>query len=341
MADTKPWKCSWCKRLVKAKESYCPTCKYHWQQVYDPTFVQIVSQNQTANDQSWIWESHAVPGNATARTRSSSSRRRRKGKGKNTEYSFPSLPSFQPGKGSASSAMAPSPFAGTAYSTQTAVSPWMTQETYAQDTEVEQAQQDLLMTVQKHFPDPSSMPQDVKSSLERYEKLVNKQVTKNLHKETKHMDKARTAITEIQKAKDAHRKAWVQHITEAAAAWKAQMIAYQKQQTEYARKLTSARSDLENAHRAIQDLTIRAGPTTNVHQPKTEPMEDQDKLAQDEQEAKQKIQEILAECATMITVEDEVLNLLTDEEEEQPKPKRARSIDNGPPEGPGGGSGAM
>eukprot|EP00435_Cladocopium_sp_Y103_P022037 s2688_g5.t1 len=294
-----------------------------------------------------IWGLDVLEEGSSAARRSSSSRRRRTNKGKGKEagkHSFPSLPTFQPGKGSASTQTAVSPFAGTTYATQNAANaPWTTQEPLAKDSELEQARQDLVVAVQKHFPDPTTMPSDVKSSLERYGQVLNKQATKGIHKETKHLDKARTTIDEIQKAKESHRKAWIQHITEAATAWRAQMVAYQAQQAEYAAKLAQAQADLENAHRAIQDLTTRVGPTSAAQQPKNEPMEDNAMAHKEEMEARQKVQEVLAECATMIAVNEEVLDLVSDDEIDKPEKKRARSIEKGLPDttmgfAPGGSS---
>eukprot|EP00435_Cladocopium_sp_Y103_P038351 s3994_g10.t1 len=197
------------------------------------------------------------------------------------------------------------------------------------DAELEQARQDLVVTVQKHFPDPATMPSDVKSSLERYGALLNKKVTKDMHKETKNMDKARTAMSELRKAKDSHKRAWILHITEAAEAWRVQMQEYQTQQADYTRKLAQAQADLESAQKAISTLTSRAGTAATTAQLKAEPLEDpgEDK---EEKEACRKVQEILTECATLITVEsDEVMYLISEDEAEGPERKRARSIEKG------------
>eukprot|EP00435_Cladocopium_sp_Y103_P035714 s972_g9.t1 len=330
MANAEPWKCAYCKRIAKAKEDRCPKCKWHWTKVYDPDFVQGVPQ--TAKQDSWVWGSHTAPNQGAAARRSSSSRRRRSQKGKGKEagkHTFPSLPSFQGGKGP--SATAASPFAGTTYSTSsTTAAPWPSMEPPGKDAELEQARQDLVVAVQKHFPDPTTMPTDVKTSLEKYGAIMNKQVTKDMHKTTTHMDKSRTAIAELQKAKDSHRKAWILHITEAAEAWKEQMLSYQAQQKEYSVKLAQAQAELEAAHRAMQDLNTRAGPLSRTFQPKVEPMADPDKEEKEEKEAKVKVQEILAQCATMIHIEDdEVMNLIS--EDEGPERKRARSIEKETP----------
>ena len=121
---------------------------------------------------------------------------------------------------------------GPPYASQsTATTPWPSLEN-AKATEVDAAQQDLVIAVKKQWPDPTTTPTDVKAGVEKCNTVTKKQITKGLHRETGNLDRARQAISELQQAKDNHGHAWMRHIEKAAEAWKAQITACQTQQRE-------------------------------------------------------------------------------------------------------------
>lgn len=121
---------------------------------------------------------------------------------------------------------------GPSYASQsTATTPWPSLES-AKATEVDAAQQDLVIAVKKQWPDPATTPSDVKAGVEKCNTVTKKQITKDLHRETGNVDRPRRAISELQQAKDNHGHAWMRHIEKAAEAWKAQITAYQTQQRE-------------------------------------------------------------------------------------------------------------
>jgi hypothetical protein len=53
------------------------------------------------------------------------------------------------------------------------------------------------------------------------------------------------------------------------------------------------------------------------------------------QKAKHNLQEILAACATLITIDDDEMSVISDDEQDKPKHKRARSAEPPGEEGPG------
>eukprot|EP00435_Cladocopium_sp_Y103_P035314 s10_g9.t1 len=320
------WKCTYCKKLVKSHVEYCPTCWYHWEQVYDPSFVQGVSQKPDQTRQK--------PTPKSPRRRSGNTTRGQKNQGNVDAFSFPSFPSFPSGKGQSTAAPSnPSPFASTSYSgfQQSTGSPWLAQDGKMQDPGADM--QDMIASIRKPYPDPSTMPPDIKAKVEKYDASTGRQIKAELHRETNKLDRARTAIVDLNKSKDEHRRAWIHHLEEAAKVWKQQMVAYQDQQKEYSQLIEKAKSDLESAGTAIHTLKAKAvvAPSITLQDPDMNvPSEDKSHLVKQEAAMRQQIQGLLSDCAQMLQADPIDKLEISDEEEmteELRQPKRARSAE--------------
>eukprot|EP00435_Cladocopium_sp_Y103_P068596 s1331_g31.t2 len=326
------WKCSYCKCLVKAHVEYCPKCWYRWDQVYDPSFVQGVPQNPSQQKKP----------KSPRRRSGNTPRRRNQNNQEHGSFSFPSLPSFQPGNQqtqTTTTSTSPSPFANTSYSgsqQQPTGTPWATQDLATVAAEKEE----MIASIKRSYPDPTTMPPEIKAQVDKHEATSGRRISADLHKETTKSDRARKAIADLQRSKDGHRRAWIQHLEEAADAWKTQMLAYQQQQKEYSQLIEKAQKDLATAGAAIEALNARAVATAiAVKTPTSAPdpslsADSQSHLDKQEAIQRQKIQEILSECAACIKVEDEgLVDLLSEDEmEETRERKRARSTDPPPAE---------
>ena len=72
-----------------------------------------------------------------------------------------------------------------------------------------------------------------------------------------------------------------------------------------------------------------------IQRPHAESDEEFGKVDRDELAARSKVQEILAACATLITIDDDEMSVISDDEQDKPKHKRARSAEPPGEEGPG------
>ena len=328
-----PWRCRDCRRMCKATSHFCPSCGQEWAKCADKSYA------QEAPSYSWAWENPknrpGPAGRSTSRARSSSERRRwkanaKKGKGKGKE----GRPAEAPKEVGSSKPQ---------YALPTAPLPWVvdgeapTGSATGSAGAASNPHSEVLLALKKLYPDPSQMPMELRTAMEKTEAQNSKQMTRDLHTATSQLGKAKRSLAEAKEARASHRKAWYAYLAECATVWKEQQKNFAdheqilKAQEEKSRleiiQITSQIEQLTSTNAADSGL----GPTTPVAPPveQTEGLEDET----EEKKLREAAQVALQSC--LASVKEETETIQVDSENEEHPPKRARSEDPG--NGPGAG----
>ena len=212
-ADTQPWRCKVCWRLVKAKQSFCPSCGGWWGEVNDSTY-----QKKQPRDQDWNWEAWEEQSprrrmSSTSRKRNGSARAKGKGKGKDKDK----------GKDAAKED-ATFPFCKDDDARKSRRShPFPRPQHIRCCRKHHQEATSCCQLSGKPSPDSQTMPQEIKDAMERTESLVSKQLTQDLHRATTSMGKAQKTLKELMDSKERHRLQWLQHLAESLKGWQQQL----------------------------------------------------------------------------------------------------------------------
>lgn len=316
-------------------------------------------------DQSWNWQMPVDGSQSRAQSRSQSrsqSPRGRKGKGsgKNKGKSKTKGKSGNDQKGTGS--FSTSPFTPLVAE----LLPWpsgdgaATGPTSFANTTTNPSTVDLLAqkkecltALRNAYPDGNNIPADTKELIDKIEKDIdklekenNKFVTKNIHSATKSLGKAQKTLQETLDAKKSHRARWMKHITEAATSWQNQLQDYQKQQAAFKEVALKAKSDIETARAAIQNLSSTASQAQLETIPPIAPIpveqeEGTGEADPEEEKLQGHLQTVLQNCAAALKVEimpqtSDVEDLTMDEAERDKK--RPRSMQPFGGSGPGGGA---
>ena len=327
--DTYAWTCP-CGRLCGKRHAHCPDCMTHWS-AGTPHSNTPKSPRSYAQQESWEWpqdrgRSSKKQNRQNPQTRSAS---QRKGKG----------------KGHHGDATTPSPFQ------QTTMTPWPAQETpfafpappsqsalpASSTTSSSPMDMELLSAIRKLYPDISQAPEDLQAAVEKVEKASTKMFGKDLHKASTAVDKAAKELRNLREAKMGHRGKWLQHLRDAAVSWEAQLKQYTDQQSNYSGLIKKAKLELETARKTLSILNKKAADAHGGELPETEAVAEPEELAKDQEarELEQQVQAVLQSCAKSVN-KDEIMEV-SEEDEEEPKNKRPRSLD--PFGGPGRGGG--
>ena len=304
--------------MNKKLAEYCQSCETHWELAAD------------------TWDG---AGPQTPR-RSQSARRRRqgaksdgkgakdKGKDKGKEQSR------QKGKdGSAEQPFGPlpTPFNYTPTTLVPSI-PWPTNDTISpfqaaqnqQAAVASTASQELISALKKAYVD-STMPQEIKDIVEKHESSGSRQTTKELHAATTQLGRAQKALKEAQQQRQSHRTAWLAHLTESMKLWEGQLEEFKKRQMALREAEQKAAQDISSARSTIQQLNQNSSGASATEM--TDPFQDEPvESTADNEEAnlRAKLQQTLAQCASVVGVTSAAVEIHSDGEEEK-RAKRARS----------------
>ena len=282
------------------------------------------SRAQDSQQHGWTWERHqsSQPGRASSRPRSSSERRRKKNKGKGKD-----------GKG----ADAPKEGQQTAksqYSLPTAPLPWIGEgdntAALSSGSAMPNPHSEVLQALKKMFPDPSQMPTELRSAVEKTEAQNSKQMTRDLHSATSQLGKAKRALAEAKEARTQHRKAWYAYLTECAATWQEQQRNFEEQEHLLRVQEEKSRLEIIQVTGLIQQLTNKNAVESGLPQstPPAELAEVDD--AAEEKKLREQTHKALSACLATVKKEEEVIQLDSDNEDQSRKRPRSAEPGSGP-----------
>ena len=282
------------------------------------------SRGQDTHQRGWAWERHqpSQPGRSSSRPRSTSEKRRRKNKGKGKDGKGTEAPKDgqQATKSQYSLPTAPLPWIGEGDST-TALST---------GSAMPNPHSEVLQALKKMFPDPSQMPAELRSAVEKTEAQSSKQMTRDLHSATSQLGKAKRALAEAKEARTQHRKAWYAYLTECAATWQEQQKNFEEQEHLLRAQEEKSRLEIIQVTGLIQQLTNKNAVESGLPQstPPVEPVEVDD--AAEEKKLREQTHKALTACLSTVKTEDEVIQLDSDNEDQSRKRQRSAEPGSGP-----------
>ena len=308
--ESQPWRCVPCRRLVKAKQQFCPNCGSWWEDVFDKDY-QPSTQRQV-KDQSWTWnswqENPQRRPRTPARKQSRSTSANRKGKGGEKGKDKGKEKGKEKGKDKSQEQV--SPFVNAALMVPLAPTPFPTMQSSATSTmhmadaapggSTSQPGAELIAAIKKAFPDASSLPVEIREALDKTEVAV----TKDLHRATSALGRAQKSLRELEEAKEKHRNQWLSHLKDALQSWHQQMQSYEDQQEAFNTAIIKAKTDLNQSHRSIQVLNAKAAGKTP---PEAAPVESdglgppQGEEDSEEKALRKQVHQALAQCALKVS----------------------------------------
>lgn len=186
------------------------------------------------------------------------------------------------------------------------------------------ASQELISALKKAYVD-STMPQEIKDIVEKHESSGSRQTTKELHAATTQLGRAQKALKEAQQQRQSHRTAWLAHLTESMKLWEGQLEEFKKRQMALREAEQKAAQDISSARLTIQQLNQNSSGTSATEM--ADPFQDEPvESTADNEEAnlRVKLQQSLAQCASVVGVTSAAVEIHSDGEEEK-RAKRARS----------------
>lgn len=344
--ESQPWRCVPCRRLVKAKQQFCPNCGSWWEDVFDKDYQP--STPRQVKDQGWTWNSWQENPQRRPRTPARKSSRstsaNRKGKGGEKGKDKGKEKGKEKGKDKSQEQV--SPFVNAALMVPLAPTPFPTMQSSATSTmhmadaapggTTSQPGAELIAAIKKAFPDASSLPLEIREALDKTEVAV----TKDLHRATSALGRAQKTLRELEEAKEKHRSQWMNHLKDALQSWQQQMQSYEDQQEAFNTAIVKAKTDLNQSHRSIQVLNAKAAGKTP---PEAAPVESdglghpQGEEDSEEKALRKQVHQALAQCALKVSEKlsikefPELVEVHSGDEEEKRRQdaKRLRSTSPG------------
>ena len=298
------WYCYHCKRMNKKLAEFCQSCGTHWEmaaETWDGAGHQTPRRSQSARKRRQGAKSDGKGSKDKGKDKGKE-QNRQKGKDGPAEQPFGPLPT---------------PFH---YTPTTMVPSAQNRQAALAST----ASQELISALKKAYAD-STMPQDIKDIVEKHESSGSRQTTKELHAATTQLGRAQKALKEAQQQRQSHRTAWLAHLTESMKLWEGQLEEFKKRQMALREAEQKAAQDISSARSTIQQLNQNSSGTSAsemVDPFQEEPVE----TTADNEEAnlRAKLQQTLAQCASVVGVTSTAVEIHSDGEEEK-RAKRARS----------------
>ena len=368
MEEAYPWRCARCDRLNKKIMNTCPTCHAHWSTgvKHNVQPRQRSAKPQRSQWQRWSkwddqqWQSNqdywTSQGNRSAsrkrqdqaKGRSPSPRARKgkggkgnkKGKDKDSEDSMAVPKAMQPFGGKTSTQWTTEvgetgSQSGSGGATSSGFQGLTPAQSYAQN-------QEYLVALKKAYPDAENTPDDIKALIERTEKDIAKNITTNIHANTRALSKAQKALSEAMDARKKHRAAWMEYLKEGLQAWEKSLDSYRRKQATLQEAAAKARQDIAmarkaietNAKAAVDPMTLKAVPPSAVKEELEESAQD-DVVDQEEEKLRSSLQGVLNACASSLGMQADTEKTpdpaqeISDSEDESRQAKRPRSKDAG------------
>ena len=284
------------------------------------------SRVQDPQQHGWTWERHqsSQSGRASSRPRSSSERRRKKNKGKGKDGKGADAP--KDGQQTAKSQKSQ-------YSLPTAPLPWIGEGDNAVAVSSASAMtnphSEVLQALKKMYPDPSQMPTELRSAVEKTEAKNSKQMTRDLHSATSQLGKAKRALAEAKEARTQHRKAWYAYLTECAATWQEQQRNFEEQEHLLRAQEEKSRLEIIQVTGLIQQLTNKNAVESGLPQstPPAELVEADD--AAEEKKLREQTHKALSACLATVKKEEEAIQVDSDNEDQSRKRQRSAEPGSG------------
>eukprot|EP00435_Cladocopium_sp_Y103_P041293 s1260_g11.t1 len=331
MAD--PWRCKRCWKVASGKHTHCPHCGGRWDRVQDLSFVpkgrsssqraQGRDREQTTRDVQWKQDTNPKDQESTSRGRSESAKKRRgRGRGrKNPAQEEDGLPSYT------APAMPP---------------PWRASEGFGREVPAPAEMADMtaeeraevISALRTAYPNQSEMPANIKKLVDKYDVQTTQQLTKNMHRTTDSIKKARQMLHKLQDAKINHRKSWLRHLSTLMETLGKQIEAFENQQKDYQDRIQTSRKELQTSRRSLQRLNVQAAeaaiPEAVIEEEDQPEPQQQDA---EESELRSQVNVLLRKCIKA-TANKEMIEILSEAEEDGvdmvgPLVKRPRSREPG------------
>ncbi len=337
------WKCVQCKRMNKKLATYCQSCGNHWEQC-----AQTPNWRREVDD----WERQPSP-----RRRSSSARKRTnpKGQGKHQSKNDAGGKRGHGTKGKdakdALSPFAPATYLPSGskpqYALPSAPLPWVVDGEGPSGSSNGNAgvaanpHSEVLLALKKMYPDPSQMPMELRTAMEKTEAQNSKQMTRDLHTATSQLGKAKRSLAEAKEARAGHRKAWFAYLAECATVWKEQQKNFVDHEQVLKAQEEKSRLEIIQITSQIQQITATNALDSGLAPvaPVAPPIELQEGLEDKTEEKKLREAAQVALQSCLASVKEETETIQVDSENEEHPTKRARSEDPGG--GPGVGQSAL
>eukprot|EP00435_Cladocopium_sp_Y103_P031953 s3260_g8.t1 len=315
-----PWRCVYCKRLNKMVATHCGSCETVWSRCIDINYVHGRKKDTERSYADWeesYWDTshqeqersssrrrNATP-RGTPRGRKDSPRQKQQPKGKGKKDAKPSP--FQPlgGKPPAS----PWPPSETAFSSSSMnahatpfapLAPLPPPTTPPPDA----SNAELVVAVKEVYPDLSKAPTNIRTAVEKAEKLNIKTIGADLQRASDRVTKTGNKLRDLKASQTRHQESWQKHLQEAISCWEGQIESYVNQQNAYKEMMLNARAELQAARKDIQRLNhLAAGPSAAV-QPVTVDLTEPDEITIEDTEnlvLMERLQSVLHKCTQIMT----------------------------------------
>eukprot|EP00438_Fugacium_kawagutii_P022042 Skav220153 [mRNA] locus=scaffold564:39495:54090:+ [translate_table: standard] len=321
MEELTPWRCKWCYRIMKAKEVRCLTanCGQRWEQCWDPAYV-----FQPRKPQEWQGPTPPSPSpSRKAKKEKKQAASRENSRAKKDKKEKEEAPKGW-GKGKKGLSGKESPFGGplpyamspfaypmSYFGPQTPQPPWTPPESKGADSMPPAGDKDFMAAIKASYPDITKAPQAIKDYYEKAEAQTSKSLTSEMHRATTSLGKLRKELQQLNEARTAHRRSWLQHLALSAQSWQAQLKEYEQTQSGFGEKIQKATEELHVAHRLLQRLNAQAattslGSSTTPAVPELllETLEVPEVSIGEEVELRKKVQDLIEQCSQAVIVKE-------------------------------------
>ena len=242
-----PWKCRFCRKLVKASSTFCPHCGGQWESCLDPGYVHQHGMEGSA-DQWSSWPSSWEEGWARWDQRPKSPRRvsspRRKGKGKGKDKGKPK-DELHGGSVAPSLQSLPSPptlpqaLQGGSQPSSSLVSPFQVAKKALLSKE-EQELQTLRALAKTLKTQQAGLPEEVVRALHASEEAAQKETTRSYRDLITALGSARKHLADLDQEWEDFRSQWSNYMDLVSKTWIEQAESFEKGEEAFASKRKEA-----------------------------------------------------------------------------------------------------
>lgn len=242
-----PWKCKFCRKLVKASSSFCPHCGGQWESCLDRGYV--YQQGLEGSSDQWgkwpsSWSDSWQEWEQRPKSPRKASSPRRKGKGKGKDKSkgkddapggnmVPSLQSLPVPP------MLPQTFPGSSQPSSSQVSPFQVAKK-ALPSKEEQELHTLRMLAKTLKTQQAGLPEDVMKALHATEEAAQKENTRSYRDLITALGSARKLLADLDQEWEDFRSQWANYMDLVSKTWIEQAESFEKGEETFAARRKEA-----------------------------------------------------------------------------------------------------
>ena len=243
--ESQPWRCMPCRRLVKAKQQFCPNCGSWWEDVFDKDYQP--STPRQVKDQSWTWnswqENPQRRPRTPARKQSRSTSASRKGKGGEKGRDKGKEKGKEKGKDKSQEQV--SPFVNAALMVPLAPTPFPTMAELGNIIHAHGGCSSWCRTHSSHQEGLSGRIITSTGDQGRHSTKPKLLLPKTSTGRLLLWAERRSRSESWEEAKEKHRNQWLSHLKDALQSWQQQMQSYEDQQEAFNTAIVKAENGSE------------------------------------------------------------------------------------------------